>query len=162
MSYESFDNKHRKQKLIIAIWASIVITVLIALLIMLEGKRTYAIYKSAPFLDHEFLERDICSAGFNSIVKKGAVKSLVAEWYVIALKKENYGMIDFKVTKDSYRSIKMIDNRTCKIILKDGNTDGHGLRSFNVKLDQSKDYIFNYKVSLVSEVLLDDEDLKWR
>ena len=161
MSYETFDNKHRRQKFYVILWSAAVITSLVAIIIINSGRQSYAIYKTAPFLDHKFLERDICAAGFDAIVNRGAVSSLVVDWYLAALQESKYSMIDFKVTKGDYRLIKM-EQDSCKIILKDRQTKGHGLRSFQIKLEQSSEYIFNYKISSIAEVLLEDVDLNWR
>jgi hypothetical protein len=160
MSYEKFDNRHRKQKYLILMWSCLTILCLVLIITINMAKDNYLVFKSAPVLDSSLLKEDICFNGFNSIVRKGAISSLVIDSYIKALKKLNYQMIDFDISKDSYRLIKLLNNEQCKIILRDLNTQGHGLRSFVVKLRKNDDFEFEYKVSGIFEVLLEENDLQ--
>lgn len=159
MGYETFDNEHKKQKNLVLIFSGLIILILCILLLLIEGKRSYSVYKTAPYLDLKFLEKDICYSGFNSIAKKGANPEIVEESYINLLKEINYSAIDFNIKKTDYMSVRQISSMACKIIIKDKNTEGHGLRSFKVTLNKNDDYIFDYKVASIGELLLDESDL---
>lgn len=162
MSYEDYENKQVKEKRIIQLWAGGIIALLSIALVTVTARDKYLIYKNAPQLDQEFLSKDVCFAGFDSIVSRAGAGVFVEKEYLSAIEDENYSMIDFDLSKENYRQIEMINKNVCKIIIKDQSTSGHGLRAFKISLVHSKNFDFNHKVSNIAEVILDESDLRWR
>ena len=160
MTYENYENKNRKHQNYIIYGLGGIIILLVLLLTYLADRRSHIIYKTSPYLDQEFLEKDICRAGFHSIIKHGAVESLVTTDYLLALEKDKYKSVDLKIETKNYRLVQMSSKKKCKIIIKDPEAMGHGLRSFQIRLEHNPDFIFNYKIASISEVLLQEEDVQ--
>lgn len=118
--------------------------------------------KLKEHFSEKIVEEDVCHYGFKSVVSKMPSDSMVERRYSDALKIENYSMIDFDIEEYKIVSSTTKESGKCKLIIRKSNSEGHGLRAFIVSLVKNKDFEFNFKVNGISEIVLDDSDLKWR
>jgi hypothetical protein len=158
--YEEFDNKNKVLATKVVIVGGIVIVLLVLTLATLVLQKQYMIATSAPFFDKKLTRRDVCFWGFKSVIQKKAAASLVSQSLFSNLEKEEYSTVDINYTDDEiFRLVKIQKDQKCKVVLKSEGT-GHGLRSFIVSLEENDDFVFNYKVSDIGEIPLQDVDLE--
>ena len=159
-NFNVLDNEFKTERnLAVLTFGTLSLILAISLLVVLSTRK-YAIYQSSPSLTDSLSVESVCFNGFHGITKRAAISDFVTDRYKSFLESINYAPVDLKPDRSDYRLVRKHGKDKCKIVIATSTKNERNLRAFMISLEKDHDFIFDFKVSEVSEILLTDSDIK--
>lgn len=134
----TFKQENRKLKAVIAI--ALLISTFSTIISF--SHRYYFIHQGVSIFEERLLSEEICRLGVQSIAEGSPNPHVVTDAIIKLLEKN-----PFDLTIDKILKLESVERHKCKIIFKSGDS----LLAFNIGLDKSFLYPFEYKLMQIDE-----------